>query len=254
MVKNIFVIIITLVWSFSIDEAYAQSDISLNANDGIEWLRDQRQYIARGDAILERDGLTLKADELIVYYDEPDDGDIKVVRIDANGNVFVIRDDVIASGAQAAYHLNDKVAVIIGDSLELKNKDIIVQANESLEFWDNRNVIVARGKAITRHTQGTLKADILSAFLKNNTDKERVLDRIEALGNILITNGNEVIRGNEGVYQIKQEIANICGDVKITRGANQINGQCANVNFKTGNSKIIGSKNQRIQGLIIPNQ
>lgn len=230
----------------------AQSGIALDARDGIEWLRDQKQYIARGDAVMKRDGLTLKSDEIIVHYDDADGGDIKVKRMDAIGSVFVSRDDLTASGARATYHIEDKVAVMIGDKLEINSDRGNISANESLEFWDARNIVVARGNATTRHAQGTLKANVISAFLKNNKDNKRQIDRIEALGNIIISNGNEIIKGEKGIYYIDQEFADICGNVKITRGANQLNGKCAQIDFKSGNSKIIGDKNKRIQGLILP--
>lgn len=251
MLRRIIYTIFAIIsfWSYT---ALAQSGIALDAREGIEWLRDKKQYIARGDAVMKRDGLTLKADELIVHYDDADGGDIKVQRMDAIGRVFVSRDDLTASAARATYHIEDKVAVMIGDKLEVNSNRGNIKANESLEFWDDRNIVVARGNAVTRHAKGTLKANVISAFLKNMGGNKREIDRIEAIGDIVISNGSDIIKGQKGIYYIDRQFADICGDVKITQGSNQLNGKCAQVDFKTGNSKIIGDKNKRIQGLILP--
>ena len=45
----------------------------------------------------------------------------------------------------------------------------------------------------------------------------------------------------------------LCGNVRITRGKNQLNGACAEINLKTGNSRLIGD-GRRVKGLITPDK
>ena len=43
------------------------------------------------------------------------------------------------------------------------------------------------------------------------------------------------------------------GNVRITRGQNQLNGAEAEVNVKTGISRLLSAPAQRVQGLVMPN-
>jgi lipopolysaccharide export system protein LptA len=48
-------------------------------------------------------------------------------------------------------------------------------------------------------------------------------------------------------------IARLAGDVRITRGQNQLNGQEAEVNMKTGVARLLRGSDDRVTGLIVPN-
>ena len=48
-------------------------------------------------------------------------------------------------------------------------------------------------------------------------------------------------------------IARLGGNVRITRGQNQLNGAEAEVNMKTGLSRLTAGTNTRVQGLVMPN-
>ena len=48
-------------------------------------------------------------------------------------------------------------------------------------------------------------------------------------------------------------IARLAGNVRITRGQNQLNGAEAEVNMKTGISRLLAGDGGRVQGLVVPN-
>jgi lipopolysaccharide export system protein LptA len=117
----------------------------------------------------------------------------------------------------------------------------------------------------------TVRADILTAhFLDDgpsgpgagkktkseNTgqDAQRgsTLDRMDAWGNVVVTRPGEVALGSRGVYFPQTGIANLWGKVRITRADNQLNGEYADVNFKTGISHILSSPSIPVQALIEP--
>ena len=64
----------------------------------------------------------------------------------------------------------------------------------------------------------------------------------------------DVVRGDRGVYSAATGMARLLGDVRITRGDNQINGQEAIVNMRTGVARLVSTPGARVQGLILPNQ
>jgi lipopolysaccharide export system protein LptA len=127
----------------------------------------------------------------------------------------------------------------------------LITARDTLEYWDLRDLAVARGDAIVVGTEGKLRADILTAHISQGAKRD--IEQIDAFGNVLVSTATEIARGDEGVYNPKTEIATLCGNVKITQGKNQLNGDCAEVNLKTGNSRLIGD-GRRVKGLITPNK
>ena len=76
---------------------------------------------------------------------------------------------------------------------------------------------------------------------------------VEADGNVVITTPEEVARGREGVYNADKGTATLTGDVRITRGENQLNGERAVVNLNTGVSRLLpAAKGERVKGLFTP--
>jgi lipopolysaccharide export system protein LptA len=56
------------------------------------------------------------------------------------------------------------------------------------------------------------------------------------------------------VYSPATGMARLLGDVRITRGENQLNGREAIVNMRTGVARLVSTPGGRVQGLIQPNQ
>lgn len=79
------------------------------------------------------------------------------------------------------------------------------------------------------------------------------LDRVEAFGNIEIRTTTEIVRGDRAVYSPVSGIARVLGNVRITRGENQLNGQEAIVDLTANTARLVASPGARVQGLIVPN-
>jgi len=228
--------------------------IEILADDGIEWLRDQRQYIARGNATASRSGVTVRADTLTAHYRGGEDGEKQAIyRLDADGAVVVTSGDTKALGDKAVYHMDDQVAVLVGKDLKMINERAVITAKDSLEYWDAKQLAVARGDATVIENENRLVADILTAHIKPGATGKQEVERIDALGNVHISTKSEIVRGEEGVYEVPKQIATVCGNVKITRGENQLNGDCAVVDLKTGRSRLTGGSG-KVKGLILPTQ
>ena len=66
--------------------------LEINAEEGIEWNRNDKTYIARGKARAASGEVEVLADVLIAYYREPADGqegDSEIFLLEANGNVRI---------------------------------------------------------------------------------------------------------------------------------------------------------------------
>ena len=116
---------------------------------------------------------------------------------------------------------------------------------------------VARGDALAVRADKRIRADVLSAHFEPDAADNLVLTRIDAYGNVRISTATEFASGDRGVYYVEREFATLTGSVKITREENQLNGQYAEIDMKTGVSRLLagppGTKSMaRVHGLIVP--
>ncbi len=229
--------------------------IEILADDGIEWLRDSRRYIARGNATAIRDGVVIKSTTMTAYYrDGNGEGQNRqtIFRLDADEDVVITSGETMATGDKGVYHVEKKVAVLIGEKLQLIDERAIITARDSLEYWEEKQLAVARGDATVIEGENRLVADILTAYIRPNAQGVQEVQRIDALNGVHISTGTEIIRGREGVYDVPKQTASVCGDVKITRGENQLNGECAVVDMKTGRSRLSAAPGGgKVKGLIL---
>ncbi len=224
--------------------------IEIEADDGIEWLREEQLYNARGNATATQGDFTVRADLLTAHY-KSTGGSQKIYRLDAVQNVVITSGINEASGDKAVYHMEKQVAVLVGENLQLVTGQGTITAEESLEYWQGRSLAVARGNATIIQDDRRLRAGVLTAFVEKDAKTgSSTVTRIDATGGVHISTPTDIVRGREGVYDVASEQITLCGDVKITRDKNQLNGNCATVDMKTGRSRLEGGKN-KVKGLIL---
>ncbi|MDO9498750.1 LptA/OstA family protein [Falsiroseomonas sp.] len=266
--------------------------VEITANDGIEWRQQEQVVIARGQARAVRDGVTVDADRLIARYrprggvaatPQPGDSPLsggEIWRLEAEGRVRVTSATERAEGERAVYDMDQAVMVLSGRGLSLTTPDQTITARDSLEYWPQRRMAVARGSAVVVSSDGRrIAADTLVAYFLDApaegapaatpaparpaappvaglpaADESSRIERVEAYGNVEIRSAEEVVRGERGMYSPQTGLARLVGGVRITRGENQLNGQEAIVNLRTGVSRLISAPGTRVQGLVMPGQ
>ena len=226
--------------------------IEINADGGIEWNQKSQLYVARGNARAAQGNVAVHADTLTAYYRKAKTGRTDIWRIDARGNVRITSPTQTAYGDNGTYLVNDGVLVLKGKKVRIITPTDKISARDSIEYWEKRNMAVARGDAVVTRDDKRLRADLLTAhFLKDKDGKTRIR-KIDAFDNVLISTTQEIVRAKEGVYDVQTGVAKLTGGVKITRGPNQLNGEYAEVNMNTGISRLFAGKGGRVQGLIVP--
>ncbi|MFH5925156.1 LptA/OstA family protein [Roseomonas xinghualingensis] len=260
--------------------------VEVTSTDGIEWRQNEQVVVARGNARAVRDGVTIDASRLIARYrpraqaggasqsQQGQDGPMsggEIWRLEAEGNVRISTQTDRAQGDRAIYDMDQAVMVLTGGDLKLTTPTDTITARDSLEYWSQRRMAVARGAARVNTSENRqIMADTLVGyFLENAPPAQQAaarqgsrqpvpgegskLDRVEVFGNVEIRTESEVVRGDRGVYSPVTGMARVLGNVRITRGPNQLQGQEAIVNLRTGISRLISAPGQRVQGLILPN-
>jgi lipopolysaccharide export system protein LptA len=265
--------------------------IEITSVDGIEWRQQEQVVIARGQARAVRDGVTVDADRLIARYrpragtaaapgpapQQPGATPVsgsEIWRLEAEGSVRITSATETATGTRAVYDLDQAVMVLSGTGLALDTPDQHITARDSLEYWPQRRMAVARGAALVVATDGRrVAADTLVAYFLEAEPapaggtarpaspppsavpgEGSKIERVEAFGNVEIRTAEEVVRGARGTYSPQTGLARVIGNVRITRGDNQLNGAEAIVNLQTGISRLVSAPGERVQGLVVPQQ
>lgn len=236
----------------------ADAPIEISAREALEWHRNDSQYIARGEAVVTQGETSIRADILTADYRDGEKGlGSQIWQITAEGNVMIRSGDQTATGDKAVYNIDTGKAVMTGSALTFTAPDQIVRANDTFEYDTNTGRVTATGNASVEQGDDRIEARSISAFFKETDDGERVLDRAEATGNVVITTPTEKAYGDKGVYTAANETAILRGNVVITRGPNKLEGERTEVNLKTNISKIFGGSDkgtppQRVKGIFFP--
>ncbi|MQX37483.1 LptA/OstA family protein [Roseospira navarrensis] len=247
--------------------------IEVLADDGIEWRRDEQVYIARGNAVAIQGDSRVYGDVLVAHYRESAEGTNEIYRMEARGNARIESPERTVTGQTAVYNVDTGILVVRGEPLSMVTPEETVTARDSLEYWSNDRLAVARGDAKAVRVNGDIvEAEVLTGlFAEAETESEGGgddagdgaasapppaasdgtegetpagapdtggLERLEAFDNVVIRTTEEVVRGARAVYDVASGMATVVGDVTITTETDQLAGQRAVVDMNTGVSTL----------------
>jgi lipopolysaccharide export system protein LptA len=164
--------------------------IQITASQGIEWLQDQHEVIATGNAQAVRGNVTVDADQLIAHYRKKpaspgapaptpaaqtkpgtdpesalDGGDSEIYELDAIGHVHIFTPTDNAYGDHAVDYVPDSVLILTGAHLKLTTQHDTVTAKNAIEYYAQARMAVARGDAKAVSDDGrSIAADTLVAY------------------------------------------------------------------------------------------
>jgi lipopolysaccharide export system protein LptA len=239
-----------------LDLTNSNAPIEIEAADGIEWRRDERVYIARGKARAKRGDLQVDADVLSAYYRGEGKNSNDIYRVTAEGNVVLSSSNDKIWGDRAVYDLDQGSLIVTGQKLRAQTKKQILTARDSLEYWQKQLAMVARGDAEVIEGDRRVKADLLTGYMRKGADGKTELYQVEAKGHVRIWRDEDYAQAQTAVYNLDSDIATLDGSVKITRGENQLNGDHAEFDMKSGVSRILAQPGtgSRVHTLIFPSQ
>lgn len=233
----------------------SESSLEVNADQAIEWHQAQRAYVARGNASAKRGESTVFADVLTAYYREVSGRGNEVFQLVAEGNVRIVGPAREVRGDRGVYDVDRQLAVVTGGDLRLVTANEVVTARDSLEYYEDRQMAVARGQALAVRGTDRLAADVLIGQFVKAPDGSTSMQRLDGRGDVVVTTATDVALADTLVYGVADEVAVLMGGVKITRGDNQLNGDAAEMNMKTRVNRVIaGTSGGRVSGLLIPGQ
>src|SRR6516165_6811794 len=250
--------------------------IAISATSGIEWQQDAQVYIARGNATAKRGTTEVDADTLTAHYrpSKAEGGETEIYRLNADGHVTIKGETQTVVGDQAGWDVDQQTGIVTGKALKLTTATDVVTARDSLEWYDQKQVAVARGDALAvRENVKRVRADVLTARMTKDkarpaetnpgarlakpapsnsaakpgaaaglpgaSDDSSRISRIDAQGNVLVSTATDIGRGDYGVHNADTGLVTLLGNVTITRGDNAIRGQYAVVDLNNNVSRMM---------------
>lgn len=214
----------------------------------------------------------------------PDAGNNEIYRLEADGNVHIFTATDLAVGDHAIYDIDQAVLLMTGGEMKITTPQQVMTARDTMEYWSQKHMAVGRGLAVVVTSDGRrLAGDTLVGFTAPAPDAAPgtpgqatpapappkpakveakpgggaitggKLQRVEAFGNVEVRTVTETFRGARAVYVADSEIARLAGNVRVTRGQSQLNGDEAVVNMRTGIYTMTKAPGGRVQGLVVPN-
>jgi lipopolysaccharide export system protein LptA len=264
--------------------------VHISAERGIEWHQAQHVYIARGDVKAVRGRVSVYTDELSAYYRptarngparaapavaappksgppgkaagvDLDEGASEVYRLEAVGHVRFVTPTETAYGDRANYDVDTARLVMTGQHLKAVSAHDTLTARDSFEWYDKRRLGVARGHAVDIHDGKTIAADVLMATMSQTSNGPAHIARLDAQGHVVVVSRDQIARADSGVYNAATGIVTLVGDVRLTRGKNELRGAYGIVDLNRDIGQLLPSPPGvretagtplRVEGLIMP--
>jgi lipopolysaccharide export system protein LptA len=233
--------------------------IAIEADQGIEWQRQARLVIARGNAQAVRGDMQLNAQVLTAHYRERTDGSTEVWKIDAEGDVILKTPGETAFGERGNFNFDKNLMTLTGGTeVGVTTAGSRITARKEITYDTRTRTMIARGDAVAVEEDRTLHGDVITVYLRDKpAEGQSRMRRLEAERNVRLLTGGDDIRADRGTYDVDSGQATMTGSVKILRGPNVLTGCRGEANLKTGVSTLFACTDERrgstrVQGVILP--
>jgi lipopolysaccharide export system protein LptA len=225
--------------------------IEISADNGIEWNRGAKTYTARGNAVAVQGTSEIHAETLVASYTASSS---QIEHVTADGAVKIMSPSQTAYGDHADYDRVKRLLVMTGSNLKIVNADQTVTARDQFEYWQDQDVMVAKGDVVILKSDGTkINGDkVTSYFRKDAATGKRQAFQVKAEGNVRVDTGKEVATSQHAVYDPNTKIAVLTGNVVITQNQNVFQGARAEIDMQKGISRLLPAEGQRVRSTIQP--
>lgn len=262
----IFFVVLFFVFGFFVfdvgDVAAQNPDrgkpLEVIADDTLEWHRNDLFFRAKKNVKVVQGDTVLYSDVLTAKYKDGDKSSMQIYHIQADGNVRIVSSQSKAYGDKATYNVDKGYAVMTGRDLRMVSDGQSLRARDKFEYWVNAGKLIATGNAVAVREGDQISANQMTALFTEDSNGKRVLKSLEAVGDVVITTPDEVLKGARATYDATETKAVLYDNVVIKRGPNILQGTRAELNTETNVSKIFGGIMQdgadggRVRGVFYP--
>ena len=137
----------------------------------------------------------------------------------------------------------DKVATFFGDAkadVKVVQGDVTMRSKILVVFYDQEDAAAKSGAGAGKSAKAATPGPGGSSQIK----------RLEAKGNVIVTQKDQTVTGENGVFDMKSNTVTMIGGVVMTQNDNVLRGERLVVDMTTGVSRVEGG---RVQGLFKSN-
>lgn len=132
-------------------------------------------------------------------------------------------------------------------------------AADALEVQQDKQIAVFSGNVDAQQGSIKLRADRIWVHYQGDAaeDAVKAISKIDAEGKVFFSSGTETARGDQGTYNVDDGVITLTGEVVLTQGNNVIKGNRVVFDLTTGQSTMDGDKSGgdgRVRGLFVPRQ
>ena len=226
--------------------------LRIEADDLLEWNQEAGIYTASGNAVATQGDARISGDLLVATYD-PAAESRTIEQITGTGDVTFVDSQGNARGQKIVYNVDGSGYQVTGPAARVEGKNGTIDATKNIvlvTLEDDTQHMTATGDAVYVNAENERFAgNLINAYF----DAEGVLQRIEGEGEVDVrTFEGNTASGDSLVYLAATENATLVGNVSISDGKSTMQGGRAEVDFKTGNSRLLSEKaGGRVSGVLI---
>jgi lipopolysaccharide export system protein LptA len=130
-------------------------------------------------------------------------------------------------------------------------------AADALEVQQDKQIAVFSGNVDAQQGSIKLRADRIWVYYQGDAaeDAAQAISKIDAEGKVFFSSGTETAEGDQGTYNVDNGVITLTGEVVLTQGNNVIKGNRVVFDLTTGQSKMDGDKSGgdgRVRGFFVP--
>ena len=111
-------------------------------------------------------------------------------------------------------------------------------AADRIELQDKQQRVILTGNVVI--DQGDLRLTAARTTVAYTNTGSLKIQRIDAVGGVVVTRGNERASGSAGVYDFNRRVIVLTGGVALRRGTDTLNGGRLTMDLKSGLSTVDG--------------
>ncbi|MDE2335799.1 MAG: ostA-like family protein [Alphaproteobacteria bacterium] len=224
--------------------------VTISAAKSLQWDRKAKTYTAFENVVATQGNVSLHSDTLTAHYTNARGGAADVTTLDADGNVTISAPPYTAAGDHAVYTVRTGNAVLTGKNLKITSGESVLTAKDRIEYDSRDGTMTAIGNPEAVKGSDTLTADVMRATFTKDATGKMTAQTITARGHVVIKTLSETATGDDGVYDTTTQKAVLTGHVRILQGKNLLQGTRADVDMKTGISRLSGKGDAATEGRV----
>lgn len=137
--------------------------------------------------------------------------------------------------------------------------------SDRLDAYHEKKMVVFTGNVVATQGKRTIKSDRLTLYYREDkktstrstkTEMEGVgnVERVEAKGNVTITEEERVVTGDEAIFEQDAEKVTVTGNAVMREGANIVRGDRIVVFMQENRGVVESVENRRVKATIYPGQ